>query len=207
MRPVTLGLRAMKGGAAMICVEANATSPRAVFSTFLATSEGSDRLSFEPYTLGFELAASDDAGSNERAIDAVKTGTKRQVGFAKKNLEAKLIALKSDGFSVGGAGLLVNRAGWVTDLIEYGLSSPEHAAVAEGLSVRDALRSAMRALKLSWIEIDEKSIESSVGDLFSISPSEINTMLKRAGKEVGRPWRTEQKLAYLAAWLITASED
>ncbi len=99
------------------------------------------------------------------------------------------------------AALLVNRAGWVTDVLEYSLSWPEHVPVAEGLAVRDALRSAFKQCRLEAVELDEKSLPDLAEHALGLSPAQIGARLKTLGETAGRPWRKEQKLACLAAWV------
>jgi hypothetical protein len=38
-----------------------------------------------------------------------------------------------------------------------------------------------------------------------MSPADLNTSLKVLGMAVGRPWRKQQKLACLAAWVAVAA--
>jgi hypothetical protein len=101
--------------------------------------------------------------------------------------------------------LLVNRAGWITDLLEHSLFAPEHPPVAEGLAVRDALRFAFGQSGLKVIEMDEKSLPEAASKALRLSIADIDLRLKSLGAAAGRPWRKEQKLACLAAWLAVRS--
>jgi hypothetical protein len=103
------------------------------------------------------------------------------------------------------AALLVNRAGWVSDLLEYSLAWPEHVPVAEGLAVRDALRFAIKECRVEVVEVDEKSLPDLAADALGLSWAEIDARLKALGATVGRPWRKEQKLACLSAWVTICS--
>ena len=98
------------------------------------------------------------------------------------------------------AGLLVNRAGWVTDLLEYSSSWPEHVPVAEGLAVRDALRFACKECAIEAVELDEKSLPDVAATALDTSSIVLDARLKALGASAGRPWRKEQKLACLSAW-------
>jgi 2-polyprenyl-6-methoxyphenol hydroxylase-like FAD-dependent oxidoreductase len=99
------------------------------------------------------------------------------------------------------AALLINRAGWMTDLLDHSLSAPEHPPVAEGLAVRAALRTAFASLGLDVVEVDEKSLRESAALKLPLSPGQIDVQLNALGASVGRPWRKEQKAACLAAWV------
>jgi hypothetical protein len=99
------------------------------------------------------------------------------------------------------AALLVNRAGWITDLLEHSLFSPDHPPTAEGLAVRDALRHALTECGVDFTEMDEKSLPDMAAHALPIAAGELDVRLKDLGLAAGKPWRKEQKLACLAAWL------
>jgi hypothetical protein len=99
------------------------------------------------------------------------------------------------------AALLVNRAGWITDLLEYSIAWPEHVPVAEALAVRDALRSGLAECGIAGVEIDEKSLFDRAAEALDLPVAEIEARLKGLGAVAGKPWRKEQKLACLAAWV------
>ncbi|HKD20741.1 MAG TPA: hypothetical protein VKB71_01950 [Rhizomicrobium sp.] len=172
-----------------------------MLSTFLATAAEGDRLSLEPYHVAAELAH----GAHERvpveAAAAVAEGRKRQGELAKKGLGAILRELEKAESKPAIAALLVNRAGWITDLLEYSLFAPEHPAVAEGLAVRDALRLALDHHGLKTVEMDEKSLHEVAENVLRFSSAGLDTHLKSLGAAAGKPWRKEQKLACLSAWL------
>jgi hypothetical protein len=176
--------------------------PRVVLSTFLATGAEGDRLSLEPFHVAAEMAR-DGAGD---AAAAVAEGRERQDRLAAKGLDDIIRKLRAATFEPVMAALLVNRAGWVTDLLSYSLAFAEHVPVAEGLAVRDALRFAFGRCEIDATEMDEKSLPEVASNEFGISSTEMDARLKALGAAAGRPWRKEQKLACLAAW-IAASRD
>ena len=203
--PIGLGFRAGRGGSVVVGVAADDTAPRLVLSVFLPTAAEGDRLSLEPYHVAAELAR--EAGNRvpAEAVAAVVEGRKRQGQLAKKGLGDIVDKLQMlECRPVAGA-LLVNRAGWISDLLEYSLFAPEHPPVAEGLAVRDALRDALREFDIATVEMDEKSLQEVASKELSISPADLDMCLKRLGAAAGRPWRKEQKLACLAAWLAVAA--
>lgn len=104
------------------------------------------------------------------------------------------------------AALLVNRAGWVTDLLEYSASWPEHVPVAEGLAVREAFRFALKECRVAFVELDEKSLLELAASTLDSSPPAIAERLKKPGATVGKPWRKEQKLACLSAWVALKTQ-
>ena len=89
--------------------------------------------------------------------------------------------------------------------MEYSLSWREHAPVAEGLAVRDALRVAIGHVGVDVVEFDETSLPELASKDLGISPDDLNRRLKVLGVAAGRPWRKEQKLACIAAWVALAA--
>lgn len=195
---IALGLRAGRGGSVVVGV---APGPRVVLSAFLATAAEGDRLAFEPYHVAAEMVRDDEAGAEA----AVAEGRRRQNALAAEGLADMVRRLRGDGFEPAAAALLVNRAGWITDLLRYSLGAPEHPPVAEGLAVRDALRSACARCGLDLVEMDEKSLPAEGPARLGLPAAEMEGELSSLGASAGRPWRKEQKLACLAAWVAVAA--
>lgn len=180
--------------------------PRVQISTFLPTSTEGDRLSLEPYRVAAEMARGPQAAASAEAAAAVAEGRDRQDQLAAIGLQNIVLQLERARCKPVAAALLVNRAGWITDLLEYSLSWPEHVPVAEVLAVRDALRFAIKQCRFDVVELDEKSLPDLAQNALGLSSAEIDARLKRLGATASRPWRKEQKLACLSAWVtITAS--
>ena len=203
--PIGIGLRAQKGGALVVAVALEAGEPRILLSTAMATHVADDRLSLEPYRVAAEIArGAGGEAPTEAAAEAVAEGRKRQDGAAAEGLREIVRQVEAAGGRPAVAALLVNRAGWITDLLSYSLAWEEHVPVAELLAVRDALRSAMRRCAIQAVELDEKSLFDAAAERFDMSLEEIEAHLKHLGAQAGKPWRKEQKLACLAAWLAAA---
>ena len=205
MKAVALGLRAIKGGAVLVGVALAGGEPRVVLSTFLATHAEGDRLSAEPYHVAAELVRDSPGGVSAEAAAAVAEGRKRQDQVAAQGLREILLGLGQSGWKPAIVALLVNRAGWVTDLLEYSLAYPEHVPVAEGLAVRDALRFACKDCRIDLAELDEKSLPDRAAPALATPSVSIDARLKALGETAGKPWRKEQKLACLAAWFALAA--
>jgi len=198
-----LGLRACKGGAVAVGVRVEQGEPRLLVSTFLKTHEDGDRLSLEPYRVAAEMAAAAQ-GMTPDVAAAVAEGRRRQDSFAANSLKRLLDELADPTGKRVVAALLVNRAGWITDLLAYSLAFEDHVPVAEGLAVRDALRAACRHCGIESTELDEKSLPDTAPARLGRSNAEIDGTLKALGAAAGKPWRKEQKLACLAAWTVAA---
>ena len=199
--PVALGVRAIRGGGVTVGVALDEGEPRVVVSTLLATAAEGDRLAFEPYHVAFELAAGAAGEVPAKAVEAVTEGRRRQAAAAVEGLADIARRLDKAGGEPTVAALLINRAGWVTDLLRYSLMMADHPPVAEGLAVRDALRFAFGQAGLPMTEMDEKTLPETASAVLGLSPGALEARLKALGASAGRPWRKEQKLACLAAWV------
>jgi hypothetical protein len=204
--PLTgLGLRARKGGAVVVGVTVEAREPRVLVSTILASSADGDRLSFEPCRVAVEMRPQGKA-TPEKA-NLVAEGRRRQDQLAAKGLREILSQLEEAGRKPAAAAPLVNRAGWITDLLEHSLIWPDdHLPVVEALAVRDALRFAFRHSGIAAIELDEKFLSDVAAKTLGMPKAEIDARLKKLGGTVAKPWRKEQKLACLSAWLAVAGQ-
>jgi hypothetical protein len=203
--PVALGFHARRGGSVVVGVAVDDRAPRVVLSTFLPTAADGDRLAIEPYHIAAEMQRGSHGEVSASAAAAVAEGCERQRRLALTGLDEIVRTLRDARCTLVVTALLVNRAGWVADLLQYSLFAPEHPPVAEGLAVRDALRFALRTRSIDVVEMDEKSLLGVASTTLHVSPPDLNARLKELGTTAGRPWRKEQKLACLAAWVAVAS--
>jgi hypothetical protein len=206
-KPAGLGFRAGRGGAVVVGVAVEGGAPRVALSAFLATAAEGDRLALEPYHVAVEVAGGRAGNALAEAAAAVAEGRRRQDALAAAELAASLGQLRDAGCEPIAAALLVNRAGWLTEdlRLRHSLSAPEHPPVIEGLAVRDAFRFAFVRSGLPAIEMDEKSLPEAASAALGMTPAEIDGRLRDLGAAAGRPWRKEQKLACLAAWVAVTS--
>jgi len=205
MTKIGLGFRAGRGGSVIVGVAVKGREPRIVLSSFLPTAAKGDRLALEPYHVAAGMTRGPQGQVSDEAVAAVAEGRKRQDRLTADGLDAIIRALRKEKCRPVVAALLVNRAGWITDLLEYSLFAPEHPPVAEGLAVRDALRSALGRSGIKLVEMDEKCLPETASKALGLSTAELDLRLKGLGMAAGRPWRKEQKLACLSAWLAVKS--
>jgi hypothetical protein len=178
---------------------------RIALSTFLPTAAEGDRLALEPYRIAWEMKRRPDGGASAETAAAVAEGRRRQGELAAKGLGDIVRELKDAGCVPVISALLVNRAGWIADPLAYSLAWLEHVPVAEGLAVRHALRFACERCGVEVVEMDERSVREVASYALGLSPPEIDARLNVLGATAGRPWRREQKLACLSAWVAIAT--
>ncbi len=126
-------------------------------------------------------------GGRASAEASVAEGRRRQDALAQAALAEALGDLRSDFGAPAAAGLLVNRSGWISDRLDDGLAWREHAAVADGLAVREALRFACDRLGVEIVEPDEKGLFDLAEAVLGLTSSEIAATLKalRPGLPLG----------------------
>ncbi len=190
----------------VVGVAADGPQPRVTLSMFLATAAEGDRLALEPYHVAYEMERGPLGAVSAEAAAAVAEGRDRQCRAAVRGLDDVVAKLRGAGCEPAVAVLLVNRAGWITDLLQHSLSAPEHPPVAEGLAVRDAFRFAFAQCGLKAVEMDEKSLLETASTQFGLSLADLEMRLNGLSATAGRPWRKEQKLACLSAWLALTAQ-
>ena len=75
------------------------------------------------------------------------------------------------------------------------------AHAAEGILFRSVLERAADALRISCRSVREKDLPSIAGKELRLSARQLKAGLADFGRELGSPWRTDQKSAAVAAWL------
>ncbi len=199
--PIGLGFRAVQGGSVVVGVALEAGEPPVVRSSFLATAAEGDRIAAEPY----HVAAESHRNALDKAAAVVAEGRKRQDQFT-AGAEADLLRtlIESSHAPIAGA-LLVNRSAWILDDLTHCLSYPEHVRIAEELAVRNALRFAFGQHGVQAVEMDEKTLPAMAAKDLGRPAAAIGERLDALGASGGRPWRKEQKLTCLAAWVAVAA--
>jgi hypothetical protein len=198
--PIALGLRAMRGGGVCVAVGVVDGAPVIALSRQLAFGGGDAHSGLYERSVQRLLDGADRV-SVEREIARTR---EEWEAAAEAELGTSIKMLDAAGWTLGCVNLLVNRAGWVGDVLAYGLSSLEHARVAEGLALRAALRGAALAHGVATVETDEKSLRDHARAA-GIEPAIEAAQLRAMGMKAGPPWRAEWKAAALAAWISALS--
>src|SRR5262249_14952144 len=104
-----------------------------------------------------------------------------------------------------GCGLLLSAARPATDLAAV-LASHALIHAAEGDLFRDALARAAEACRVPLTRVREKDLLAEAGRALHSSEDALRTRLNAMGKDIGPPWRQDEKLAALVAWLCLARD-
>src|SRR2546427_322345 len=99
------------------------------------------------------------------------------------------------------------KSGWAAAVVLSGpVSSPLalHAHAMEGRLFRTVLEDVVRARGLSCFVLGEKTAFTAAVKVIHRRKDAIRRTLGKLGRHVDGPWRTEEKMAALAAWVAVA---
>jgi hypothetical protein len=108
--------------------------------------------------------------------------------------------LKENGRNVVGAGILFASGHPLPDLAAT-LRSHALIHTAEGEFFREVLVSACEQCSLPVTKIKEREAWDRAAMLFGTAPANLQQRIGELGKSIGPPWRQDEKLASLPAWI------
>jgi hypothetical protein len=189
-----IGITVKSGWAAAVLVTGSAETPRVVDSTRIELCDPAIPESRQPYHEGFGTA---------RGLGPELTrllGSVRRFGGA--SVTAELRRYHAEGHLLVGVGVVVG------SLIDPASIGNDHIRIhaLEGQLFRTVVEDAAvrRHLACSiWRERDLYEVAS--GPMKQSDPK-LRKTLAAMGRDVTGPWRAEQKLAALAAWLVLAGQ-
>jgi hypothetical protein len=114
-------------------------------------------------------------------------------------LRAVIADLETQGYTVIASGLLRSAARPLPALEEI-LESHALIHTAEGELFREALSHASEKCGLPVISVKEREVFARASVILGIGDDELNRRLTELGRQLGPPWREDQKLATLVAW-------
>ena len=190
---VALGFRTHLGWTAAIAVGRPRNAPKVIDRRRIVLSSEVPE-SHEPYHKAAEVR---DDLKQARAI--VKRGERAIHAVAKKGVRDWVADLESDGHEVAAAGLLM--AGTHEMSFESMINAHAHVHTAEGRLMREAVRAGCEAIDIPVLGVREKVLLAEATAKLGYPEVELMELLKEWGKDLGSPWRQDQKYAALVAWL------
>lgn len=189
MRTIALGFRVKSGFAIAVALRGPASAPGAVAREVVELSDPDVIETRQPYHHGF-YAHEEDQRQVAKRITIVER-------CARRSIAALLKDVRLDGFSCRGAGLVV---GSVIDPATVG--NPHiRAHASEGQLFRSVLESALQAHGVYCDVIVEKQLAEKAAARLKRGVADIRRVVAGFGKELGGPWRADEKAAAAAAWL------
>lgn len=125
--------------------------------------------------------------------------------LAEKAVSKVLKESEKRGYQVAAAGIVSASARPLPDLATI-LSSHPLLHTAEGELYRTVLSQACERYAVRVIRIKEQALYATASTQLGTSPEKIQARLTEIGRVAGPPWRQDEKLATLIAWLALAGK-
>jgi len=186
-----LGFRVKSGWAAAILLSGGPDSPVVLDSRRVELSDPAETHSRFPYHASFELPDGQGPKETARLVKVVRQVARRSLA----RLFADYNALDSQ---LTGAGLV---AGSLTDPETI---KGEHirAHAQEGLLFRSVVAEAVEELGLPLATFTDKKLFEEASRKLQRPADQIKKDLQKMGKDLKGRWRTDEKAAALAAWIV-----
>lgn len=184
-----LGFRVKSGWAAAVLLVGPRDAPTALDRRIVELCDAEVAETKQPYHAAMGLLEEDRVKIERR------TGLIRKVAI--RSVAALLDNCRAAGHQPGSAGLVV---GSLTD--PSSIANPHIRAHAlEGQLFRTVLADALQAEGLKCHLHVESAVWARAAKLLGRSETELKCAVAELGRTLGGPWRAEEKLAAMAAWL------
>jgi hypothetical protein len=192
MAKAALGFRVKSGWATAVVLAGSAQTPQAVGRRIVDLSAPDVPESRQPYHAAMGKLEEDEAKIRYR------TEIVRRV--AEKSVAELLEHLRAAGHAAGSAGLVVG-----SQIDPASIANPHIRAHAlEGRLFRSILEDALRGRGLSCTVVTERGAYRAAAALLARTEDDLKRAVAGIGRSLGGPWRAEDKLAALAAWMALA---
>src|SRR6266481_4890546 len=194
---VGLGFRVHSGWAAAVTVKGPASSPAVVDRRRIELADPAIRGSLQPFHAAAEL-------NPAAAEELIKQRTDSTNALALQALRLLIDNLCQLGYQ-GIGSCILGRSGRPLGTLESILASHAMIHTAEGEFFRAAIRRANENCGLPVTGIKEREILNCGVAELGLALEEIQRRMFELGRQIGPPWRHDEKLATLAGWLILAA--
>jgi hypothetical protein len=186
----SVGLKAKTGRAVAVVLSGLGDSPRLLRRSEIVLVDPKIPATSQPHHEVMELPW-------HEAIIAVQPFV-RAIETVASNALARLVReIQSDGFKVCGVGIV--GAG---DRSLEKIGNPHiRAHAAEGVLFRKVLESAADKNGLAKRAFIEKGLEQLAASELGCTAAKLRSLLIELGRSAGPPWRADQRIAAMAAWL------
>ncbi len=196
MTRVALGFRTHLGWAALVALAGPPSAPRVIERQRVELADPAVPESLDPYHAARGLALVEAEGVVHQGSTAIRA-------VARKALRSAVDGLVANGYEVMGSGILL-AAGRLPATLDKVLASHAMVHMAEGELFRGALREASERCSLPVSGLREREAFERAGALLGLTPEQLERRVNELGRELGPPWRRDQKLAAVAAWFTLA---
>jgi hypothetical protein len=193
MKMAATGFTIKSGWACAVLVAGPAGSPSVVDARTIELCNPDVPDSRQPYHAGFGTARA--AGPR---LSTLVAGVKR---FGRRSTAQLLREYQRAGWELKGAGLVVG------SLIDPADIANDHIRIhaLEGQLFRGVVKDAVENGGLACSIWRERDLDGVAATILGKSEPELRRAVADLGRGVGGPWRSEQKRAALAGWLLLAA--
>jgi hypothetical protein len=194
-RAAAVGLRVKSGWAAAVLLTGTARSPQLCDVRRIELSDPQHPETRQPYHAAMGKLERDARKINQR-IDVVR-------GIAQQSIATLLAGYRQQNFRIRRAALVVG-----SQIDPDSIANPHIRAHAfEGRLFRSVLEESLRAHRIrASILIERHAYAHAVEELKQTNQN-VRRKIQNFGREMEMPWRAEQKLAAVAAWLALSGKS
>lgn len=179
---VALGFRVHSGWAALVAVAGSASEPHVLLRRRIEFADFSNHETVQPYHAAAEMTLPEAEKFLARLAEEARELAQKPIRQAIEELKPRRVTCAAMTLS----------SGRPRGSLEATLASHPAIHTAEGEFFRAVVRSACEDCGLHCQGVKEKELAAHVGSIADL------------GKLLGPPWRADQKLASLAAWVVLA---
>ena len=192
MKAAAIGFTVKSGWASAVLLVGPASAPGVLESRRVELSDPADPEARQPYHAGFGTAR-DSGPELTRLITAVQK-------FGRRSATTLIRRYQASGHPVRGAGLVVG------SLIEPERIANDHIRIhaLEGKLFRGVVQDAASTNGLQCSIWRERDLIGEATGILKQPEEAVRATLAALGRAMEGPWRAEQKMATLAAWLVLA---
>lgn len=191
---VSIGLRSKTGRAIAVVLGGGLDAPRILKRVELKIADPAFPETLQPYHEVLDLPW-------DKAQAAVRKIASRIEKMASREIARLVGEAQAEGAIVTGVGIV----GAVDRNLERIASAHIRAHAAEGVLFRAALEAGAAANALPNRRFDVRVLDQIAQSELKLSIARIKGQLAEMGRVVGSPWRTDEKAAATAAWLVLAN--
>lgn len=191
--PAAIGFRAHSGWAAAVAIGGPPEAPSVIARRRIQMADRGAAGPSQPYHAAVGL----DIGDARSVVEGCAA---RAAVLAETALRGLVEDLRQIGHSVAGCGLLLASGRPLPDLASI-LASHALIHTAEGELFREALRAASRECGLQLVEVKERELLARASADLHLPAAGVERHMAAMGKSIGPPWRQDEKLSAVVAWL------
>jgi hypothetical protein len=176
----------------MVAVTGPVDVPRVIGRFRIELADRKTHSAVQPYHSAKQMSVRD-------AEQFLKVCSDTAAALARRGIQNSLAELGD--YRVRGACVLLASGRPLPDLPGI-LRSHALIHTAEGESFRTALREACKCCGLAVVGVKERDLAAEATETLKRSLEDLNSTVAGFGKVFGPPWRQDEKLSALAAWLV-----